>query len=525
MTEQLKNDIVRGYQAGTPIRRLARELGVDRKTVKRVVRRFEIERSGQAPAPGTPRPPACRPSQLNAYTEFIHGLLERYPHMTAVRVHEELRARGFRGSYTIVRDYLRRVRPRPAKEPVVRFETPPGAQAQMDYSSYDIDFTDEGRRRVHLFGYVLSWSRRQYLRFVESQDFTTTLREHVRAFQHLQGVAATCLYDNMKVVVLRHDDEGPLYNPRFLAFATHYGFKPWACRVRRPQTKGKTERQFDFAEKNLLNGRTFRTLEHLNEVTAWWLANVADVRQHRETKQRPIDRHAEEVPRLIPLPAQDYHVHPVIYRVVNVEGFVSYRQNSYSVPWRLIGQIVPVQITETEAIIYEPTSLEEIARHRLLARNVTGQRLEERNHRPRDDSRQDETLLRERFAELGPIARRFLEGLLRDQRCGKAQARRVLTLLATYTRQDWLAALDRALRFGAYSAQAVERILAAQAKPKSPLEALADEATDTRHLQPLLDDPVRPRPPSEYLDLIEDSHDPTPNEENVPDEHDTEQPE
>ena len=84
-------------------------------------------------------------------------------------------------------------------------------------------------------------------------------------------MAATCLYDNLKVVVLRHGDEGPLYNPKFLAFATHYGFTPQACRVRRSQTKGKVERPFWYVETNLLNGRTFRTLEHLNEVTAWWL--------------------------------------------------------------------------------------------------------------------------------------------------------------------------------------------------------------------------------------------------------------
>ena len=71
----------------------------------------------------------------------------------------------------------------------------------MDYAVYDLDFTSEGRRRVNLFSYILGYSRRQYLRFVETQDMTTTLREHVRAFEHLGGVAATCLYDNMKVVV------------------------------------------------------------------------------------------------------------------------------------------------------------------------------------------------------------------------------------------------------------------------------------------------------------------------------------
>ena len=147
------------------------------------------------------RPFGGGPAVSILFEPFIQELLGRYPDLTAVRLLEELRERGFTGGYTMVRQRLGVLRPRTTPLPVVRFETAPGAQAQMDYAVYDLDFTSEGRRRVNLFSYILGYSRRQYLRFVESQDMTTTLREHLRAFEHLGGVAATCLYDNMKVVV------------------------------------------------------------------------------------------------------------------------------------------------------------------------------------------------------------------------------------------------------------------------------------------------------------------------------------
>jgi transposase len=510
MNEELRNEIVRRRQAGTSRRQLARELGVSRRTVQRVLTRVAAARTGEQPASSLPKPPARRSSLLDEHEPFLRQLLERYPNLTAVRVLEELRGRGFTGSYTTVRERVRALRPQPTLEPVARFETAPGQQAQMDYSTFDLDFTAEGRRRVYLFSYLLSYSRRAYLRFVESQDFTTTIREHVHAFTYLQGVAAVCLYDNMKVVVLRHDADGPLFNPRFLAFATHYGFKPWACQPRRPQTKGKQERVFAYVESSLLSGRSFRTLDHLNEVTRWWLAQVADVRTLRESQQRPLERYAEEQPHLIPLPAQPYDTALVVYRVVNVDGFIAYQQNFYSVPWRYLGQALPVRVTEDELVLYTP-QLEEIARHRLFPRQLTNQRSADKTHRPRDNSAEHLTLLRERFSELSPTAARFLEGLLRDQRCGRAQARKVLALLGTYTRRDLLLALERAVRFGAYSGQAVERILAAQARPKSALEALAEDAPqETRRQRPdLFDEPVPPRPLSEYRQLLENAdHDP-----------------
>jgi transposase len=501
MTEQQRNTILSRWREGASLRRMARELHLSRRTVQRVVTGVEAQRAGLV----APRP--RRAQVLDAYETIMHELLARYPDLTGVRLWEELRQRGYQGSYSTVRLRLRGLRPRTAPRPVVRFETGPGVQAQMDYATYDLDFSEEGRRRVYAFSYVLAYCRRQYLRFVEAQDLETTLRQHVRAFDYFGGVAATCLYDNMKVVVQGYEDDVPLYNQRFLAFATHYGFRPQACRPYRPQTKGKVERPFAYVQTNLLNGRTFRTLAHLNDFTPTWLAQVADVRVHGQTKKTPLELYALELPHLIPLPAQPYEVSPVCYRVVNVEGDIVYRQNRYSVPWQHIGRTLPVRVTETQLIVYDP-QVQEIARHLVLPRSVTGQCRHLPAHRPAEDVPQRQAQLQARFAELGEAAARFLDGLLRTQRYGKDQAQRVLALLATYRRADVQAALERAVRYGAFSFAAVERILAVQAQPKGVLETLAQEQRP--HLATLLGDTaVSARPLTDYRSLFgqERTHD------------------
>jgi transposase len=498
--EDLRHEIVRRWRAGQSLRGVARDLRLARKTVERVIREHRQER-GEDPPPTEPAPRKKRPSVLDEYEAAIGELLTRYPDITAVRMLEELRGRGYQGGYTILRDRVRELRPSRRKAFVERFETAPGAQAQMDYAVHELEFTHEGRRRVNLFSYVLGYSRRQYLRWVEAQDMETTIRQHIRAFEHLGGVAATCLYDNMKVVVARYEDGEPIYNTRFLAFATHYGFRPVACRPRRPETKGKVERPFHYVETSLLNGRTFRSLEHLNEVTAWWLAEVADVRIHAQTKQRPLDRHAEELPHLIGLPATAYDAAEVVYRQVDSEGFVAHGQNRYSVPWDKThpGATLPLKIAEDEVIVYSQ-HLTELARHHRFPAGITRQASLLREHRPPRDQRQRRELLRQQFQELGDAAVRFLEGLFKTHRCPWDQTQRLLTLLRTYHRGDFVAALERATTFGAFSVSSVERILAVRARPKTTLEHLADQ--EKQRLSPLLtEEPTPPRPPAAYQQL------------------------
>lgn len=496
MNESTRNEIIRLWYGNAPVRRIARILGLNRKTVDQVVKEHKAARKGEGGIVAAPRP-----SIIDPFRENIAQLLDRYPDITAVRLHEELKSLGFKGTYSTVKERFRAIKPRPRKQPVVRFETGPGVQSQMDFSPYEIDFTDEGRRKVHAFSYILSHSRRQYVRFTETEDFTTTIREHQQAFARNGGVAATCLYDSMKVVVAAWDGEQPVYNTRFLAFATHYGFKPWACKRRRPQTKGKVERPFRFVETNLLNARTFRSLDHLNEVAAWWIANVSDVHVHSETKRRPIDLYQEELPHLLPLPEHDYDTAIVVYRAVNVEGYAAYRQNFYSVPWERIGEILPVRVTENELIVYGP-EIVEIARHELFPATVSGQKRLNKSHLPGSDDRRNYEVLKARFEELGPQGGFFLQRLVQTRRYGKDEASRILSLLSSYRREDLSAAIERASRYRAFSLAVIERILAAQAQPRTGVDYLDNEKR--KNLRRLGGDPVPPRSTAEYQKLLEE---------------------
>jgi transposase len=497
MNDLMRLEILRQFHGGASCRTIARSTGVNRKTVAAVIRAYDASRH----APHSALPSLHRRgSQLDRFDETIQGLVARYPDITAVRLHEELRAAGFTGGHTIVKDRLRAIRPRASREPVVRFETGPGAQAQMDYSPFDIDFTEEGRRRVYAFQLILSYSRRRYLRFVESQDFPTTIREHVRAFTHLNGIAPVCLYDSMKVVVHHWDGEEPIYNLRFLAFAFHYGFRPWACRRHRPQTKGKIERPFLDVSLNLLNARSFASLAALNAFVAdTWLPQI-DRRPHGTTKCPPLERWEEERAHLLPLPAHQYDTALVLYRTVGPEWRIPYQQNVYTVPASQIGRTLPVRITETELIVYG-RDLQELTRHALEAPGA-GKTVSKPEHAPSRDEKRRHEELAERFAELGSEGPRFLEDLVRARRYGWDEAHRVLALLATYARADVIAALERACRYRAFSLTAVERILSAQAHPKSPLDVMGDQAHD-QVAALIAEEPVRPRPTGDYATLFE----------------------
>jgi hypothetical protein len=207
---------------------------------------------------------------------------------------------------------------------------------------------------------------------------------------------------------------------------------------------------------------------------------------------------------LLPLPRHDYDTARVVYRVVDVEGMIQYASNHYSAPWRLVGEILPVRVTETELFIYD-RRIRQLARHPLFL-GQTGQRRVDPNHRPPRDHAEQLVILRQRFAELGETASRFLEGLLKKQRCGKHQAGRVLALLQAYHRDDVLAAMERAVRYHAYALSSLERILAMQATPKPSWQTLGQD--QQRILEELTEtDSIQPRSSAEYQHLLFEEHD------------------
>ena len=522
--EELCNEVVHRTHRGESKRRIGMQLGISRWKVTEILRRYHQRREAQptpeaqqipdSPSndyrspqvktnesipPSLGRPVAKRASKLDAFEPQLQQLIERYPNITNIRLFEEIQASGYTGRYSILSERMRQLRDRPPKPLTVRFETGPGVQAQMDWSTYEIDFIQEGRRKVQLFSYILGYSRRQYIYFTERQDFETTVRQHIEAFKHLGGVATTCLYDNMKVVVTRWEDDQPIYNTRFLAFATHYGYRPWACQVRRPQTKGKVERPFYYIETNLLNGRQFRSLDHLNESARWWLAEVADKRIHGTTKKTPLELHAEELPHLLPLPSLQFDTAQVVYRIVDTDGTVQIASNRYSVPWQLVAELLPVRILETELVVYN-RSLSEVARHALFT-GQSGQRRIANEHLPPRDHEAQMQSLRERYFQLGEIAVEFLDGLLAKTRYSKHHAQKVLTLLNVYPKSDVLAAMQRAVTYRAFGYSFLERILAHQGTAKPSWQQLSESEQEA--IAKLTDSkPIPPRHSSEYQDLL-----------------------
>jgi transposase len=337
------------HRQGASISSIARQVGLDRKTVRRYIAR------GLEPPQYGPR--TTRMTLLQPFERYLRERVMAVPQLTARRLHRELRELGYHGGYTILTDFLREIRPTEPAPFEVRFETPAGRQAQVDFAHFRTVFTDEPgtERIVWLFSLVLGHSRMLWARFVLHQDLPTLLRCQAAAFEAFGGVPEQILYDRMRPVFSREDpaDGHIVYNRTLLEFARHYGYLPKACKPYRAKTKGKVERPYRYIREDFFLGRNFRNLDDLNQQLRQWLDQVANMRVHATTKRVVAEHFAEERPRLQQLPAGPFQAVLRLERRITRDGMVSVDGNLYSVPNSTRRRIVDVHNTADEVRILD----------------------------------------------------------------------------------------------------------------------------------------------------------------------------
>lgn len=319
---------------GQSISAIAREMELDRKTVRSCLQQ----------ATWAPYRRADSGSVLDPHRQW---LAERAPEVDYLAriLWQELRAQhGFTGSYVIVRRAVVPLRLQACVGALTqrRFETGPGEQAQCDWGQVTVPLAGV-RTKVQVFVMTLGYSRRGFALGFLRQRMPDLLAAHEAAFEHFGGRCESLLYDRMRTVVLGTAEGRTRLNATFAAFAEHWGFTPRLCQPYRAQTKGKVESGVKYVKRNFVPGRTFGSLEDFNEQLAAWQAEVADVRDHGTTHQRPIDRFAEEAQTLVPTTGQPSFLQAMVReRRVAEDWLVAIDGNRYSVPFMLIGRDVQV---------------------------------------------------------------------------------------------------------------------------------------------------------------------------------------
>lgn len=495
--EELVYQVVTLAQQGVALRAIARSLGVSRNTVRKILERQQIARSTPIDVLSKPTR-APRETKITAFAPKVAELLTKYPDMTAQRVFEELVDAGYQGKYTTIKEHVRSERPRPSVEPSLpTTEYGPGEMAESDWTPHKIAFTNCPAAIVQVFGYVLVNSTRKNYELYEQSDLHALMDGHDRTFQRFDGLARECKYDNQKPVVLRWEGRQPIYNPRFLAFAAHYEFRPVACRPRHPNDKPRVERSFLEFERSFLNGRSFRDPHDMRAQLRAWLDRVCDQRPHKKRKRPAIEMFAEESPHLVRLPRHPYDTARVLYRVCSIDGYVAWDGNRYAVPYDVIYDIVPVRITQHEVIVYAP-DLRIIAKHELAQRSAGVDVGGDLFHPKAERRSVDLDQLHRSFDDLGEDGVAYFSQLRsRGTRLCSYHGRQVLRLRERYDTADLTAALKQAHLFGALEYTAVERILEATARPRTLDEYIVEQAAE-RIEQRLGREQTGPRDLTEY---------------------------
>jgi len=315
-------------------REIAEMLDVSERTVRNYLKE-----------PPAPRKMGKRTSKLDHYIDTIRATVSDNPYYNCEVLFNRLRNAGYTGGKSILRELVSSIRKEVITEAVIRFETLPGQQAQVDWKEFGCRRVDGRDRKLYAFVMSLGYSRTPFIRFTLDMKLDTVLACHIDAFQYFGGVPGAILYDNMKTAFIA-DIDG-VFHPQksLLAFASHYGFKPERCRVRRPQTKGKVERMIGYLDNNFWLSVKDNELEidQLNEDVLGWIASIMNhpIGGLGESRSVRLERDRIE---LLPFPEKDLDVRVSVPCTVNRESMITYETNRYSVRPDLINKTVDLRV-------------------------------------------------------------------------------------------------------------------------------------------------------------------------------------
>jgi len=439
--------------------------------------------------------PARRKSLLDPYLNRIQELLARHPDLSAVRIHEEIARAGYTGSTIILRRYLRQVRPaRGRVYQEVHYE--PGQAMQVDWGECGTVQVGATTRKVSVFVAVLCYSRLLYIEFTLSQRKAEFYRGLVNALTFFGGSPRAVIFDNLKAAVLNGSGRNACFHPEFLALCGYFCMQPLACAPRDPESKGIVEGGVRYVKHNALAGRADQLLrfEDYLALAPAWRDQVANVRLHESTRQRPLDRFEQERKLLRPLPAIPFDTDEIVPAIVSPHARVAFDGNRYSAPPQFVRKPLTLRANRAELRLlhegqvvaqhirsYERGQLLVLPEHRLAALTL--------RHRPAQQ------LVGQDFDAWGPEARAFHLGLNSRPIKTNVHLRRLLNLAQIYGRTEVLAAISRALELKIYDAACVENLLLAERRRRQ----LPTPTLPTPQRRELIDDiELEPAGPALY---------------------------
>ena len=435
------------------ISEIARRVGKDRKTVRHALE------SSIVPARKARTPSA---SKLDPYKDHIALRLKEYPHLAGMLLFEELKRLGYAGQYSILKDYLREIRPK-SKEAFLRIETLPGEYAQADWANCGSVQIGNAWRKLSCFVMVLSYSRMMYLEFTLSQCLEDFLQCHMNAFRFFGGVPQKILYDNLKTVVLSRMGSSIQFNPKFMEFAGTYLFEPVPCNIARGNEKGKVENGIKYVRGSFLAGRPLIWPQVQQDGSAW-RDGTANVRVHGTTRERPIDRFEREKLLLHPLPGNPYDADIVRALKATSQALVSFDGNAYSVPYSWAYRAVLLKAAKEEVRIFNPAKASQIlAVHRRCFER--GLAIEDAKHYEgliAEKKKAFSSKLKDQFLALGEPFKDYLDGLIASELHLHHHIAQIMECVRLYGKTEVLQAIDHALRHKAFGAPYLKNIILQQ---------------------------------------------------------------